>query len=118
GAGGEIVSRRPAPPARAAMTAGAGAVLARAAYAALRRRPPGGAGAWARANPPGGAGTLLGGPAPARGGAARPGVAPRPAPRAGRRAAGRAPSAGMTTWPAAVTGAGSAGIWGRWPGAR
>jgi len=52
------------------MTAGAGAVLARAAYAALRRRPPGGAGAWARTNHRGEAVTLLEGPAVALGGAA------------------------------------------------
>jgi len=52
------------------MTAGAGAAAARAAYAALRRRPPGGAGVWARTNHRGEAVTLLEGPAVAVGAAA------------------------------------------------
>jgi len=60
------MSRR-RPPARAALTAtataGAAAVAARATYAALRRRPPGGAAIWARTNHRGEAVTLLEGPA-------------------------------------------------------
>jgi UDP-GlcNAc:undecaprenyl-phosphate/decaprenyl-phosphate GlcNAc-1-phosphate transferase len=55
------------PPARAALTAGAAAVAARTAYAALRRRPPGGAAIWARTNHRGEAVTLLEGPAVALG---------------------------------------------------
>jgi UDP-GlcNAc:undecaprenyl-phosphate/decaprenyl-phosphate GlcNAc-1-phosphate transferase len=64
------MSRR-RPPARAALTAtataGAAAVAARATYAALRRRPPGGAAIWARTNHRGEAVTLLEGPAVALG---------------------------------------------------
>jgi len=82
------MSRRHGPPARAAVTAGAAAVtagaaaaMARAGYAALRRRPPGGAAAWARTNHRGEAVTLLEGPAVALGAAlasaAAPGLPPR-----------------------------------------
>jgi UDP-GlcNAc:undecaprenyl-phosphate/decaprenyl-phosphate GlcNAc-1-phosphate transferase len=64
------MSRR-RPPARAALTAtataGASAVAARATYAALCRRPPGGAAIWARTNHRGEAVTLLEGPAVALG---------------------------------------------------
>ncbi len=44
------MSRRHRPPARAAVTAGAAAAMARAGYATLRSRPPGGAAAWTRTN--------------------------------------------------------------------
>jgi UDP-GlcNAc:undecaprenyl-phosphate GlcNAc-1-phosphate transferase len=82
------VSRRPGPPARAAVTVGAAAVtagaaaaMARASYAALRRRPPGGAAAWTRTNHRGEAVTLLEGPAVALGAALAlafaPGLPPR-----------------------------------------
>ena len=46
-----------------ALTAGAAAVIARASYAALRRKPPGGTAAWARTNHRGEPVTLLEGPA-------------------------------------------------------
>ena len=61
------MSRRYRSPARAAMTAGVAAVVARAGYDALRRRPPGGPAAWTRTNHRGEAVTLLEGPAAATG---------------------------------------------------
>ena len=63
------MSRRYRSPARAAMTAGVAAVVARAGYDALRRRPPGGPAAWTRTNHRGEAVTLLEGPAVALGAA-------------------------------------------------
>jgi UDP-GlcNAc:undecaprenyl-phosphate/decaprenyl-phosphate GlcNAc-1-phosphate transferase len=64
-----------------AMTAGAAAVIARASYAALRRKPPGGPAAWARTNHRGEPVTLLEGPAAALGAtvasALTPGLPPR-----------------------------------------
>ena len=75
------MSRRHGPPARAAVTAGAAAAMARAGYAALRRRPPGGPAAWTRTNHRGEAVTLLEGPAVALGAALAlafaPGLPPR-----------------------------------------
>ena len=63
------------------MTAGAAAAMARAGYAALRRRPPGGAAAWTRTNHRGEAVTLLEGPAAALGAALASALAPGLPPR-------------------------------------
>ena len=64
-----------------ALTAGAAAVIARASYAALRRKPPGGTATWARTNHRGEPVTLLEGPAAALGAtvasALGPGLPPR-----------------------------------------
>jgi hypothetical protein len=61
------MSRRRGPLTPAAISAGVAAVVARASYAALCRRPPGGAATWTRTNHRGEAVTLLEGPAVALG---------------------------------------------------
>jgi UDP-GlcNAc:undecaprenyl-phosphate/decaprenyl-phosphate GlcNAc-1-phosphate transferase len=90
------MSRRHGPPSRAAVTAGAAAVLARAGYATLRSRPPGGAAAWTRTNHRGEAVSLLEGPAAALGAALASALAPGLAPRA--RAALAAAGAGAAAF--------------------
>ena len=102
------MSRRHGPPARAAVTAGAAAVVARAGYATLRRRPPGGAAAWTRTNHRGRAGHPAGGPGRGAGRRAGVGAGPRPAaaragPRWRQRGPGRRRSAAMTIWPGAAS---------------
>src|SRR5262249_10678198 len=97
-AGGKFMSRRaPARAARATGTAaaaglaaGLAAGTARAVYAGLRRRPPGGAAAWARTNHRGEPVPLLGGPAVAAGRLLASALAPglRPRTRAAMVAAG------------------------------
>jgi UDP-GlcNAc:undecaprenyl-phosphate/decaprenyl-phosphate GlcNAc-1-phosphate transferase len=61
------MSRRRGPLTPAAISAGVAVVVARASYAALCRRPPGGAATWTRTNHRGEAVTLLEGPAVALG---------------------------------------------------
>ena len=70
------MSRGPLRAARALMTAGLAAVTARAAYAALNQRSPGGRSAWARTNHRGEPVTLLEGPAVAAAAAAGTLIAP------------------------------------------
>jgi hypothetical protein len=60
----------------AALAAGTAACAARAAYTALSRRPPGGAGTWTRTNHRGDQLTLLAGPALAAAGAAVSAIGP------------------------------------------
>ena len=80
-AAAEPAPARPVTSVAAALTAGAAAGAARAAYAALSRRPPGGAATWARTNHRGDQLTLLEGPALAAGSVAvsamGPGLPPR-----------------------------------------
>jgi hypothetical protein len=66
---------------RAVLTGGLAAAAARAAYAALNQRPPGGREAWARTNHRGEPVTLLEGPAAAVGAAAASLIAPGLPPR-------------------------------------
>jgi hypothetical protein len=66
---------------RAVLTGGLAAAAARAAYAALNQRPPGGREAWARTNHRGEPVTLLEGPAAAAGAAAASLIAPGLPPR-------------------------------------
>ena len=97
-----------------ALAAGA----ARAAYAALNARPPGGQAVWTRTNHRGEPVTLLEGPAVAAAAVTAavlaPGLSARG--RAALAAAGAGPrrSAATTTWPGAGTGADSAGTSARW----
>jgi len=90
------MSRRYRPPAQAAVAAGAAAIVARAGYATLRRRPPGGPAAWARTNHRGEAVTLLEGPAVALGAALASALAPGLPPRG--RAALAAAGAGAAAF--------------------
>jgi hypothetical protein len=90
------MSRRYRPPARAAVTAGAAAAMARAGYAALCRRPPGGAAAWTRTNHRGETVTLLEGPSAALGAALASALAPGLSPRG--RAALAAAGAGAAAF--------------------
>ena len=90
------MSRRYGPPARAAVAAGAAAGMARAGYAMLRSRPPGGAAAWTRTNHRGEAVTLLEGPAAALGAALASALAPGLSPRG--RAALAAAGAGAAAF--------------------
>ena len=64
------MSRHPSSGPRTLLAGGLAAVAARAAYAALNQRPPGGREAWARTNHRGEPVTLLEGPAAAAGAAA------------------------------------------------
>lgn len=113
--------------ARFAAGLGLGAVAARAAYAALTRRPPGlnglpGEEVWGRTNHRGEPVTLLEGPAVVAGAAAAglvaPGVPGRM--RAAALLAGAAPasSAAMTTSPAPARPAASRATWPPSPAAR
>ena len=105
--------------AAAVITGGLAGAAARAAYAGLTRRPPGGTATWARTNHRGEQVTLLEGPAVAAAAvtAAMLGPALPARGRAALAVAGTAPrpSAAMTTWPGAASGAASAGISARWP---
>jgi len=72
---------RPGPAAASLTSAALAAALARAAYAALSRRPPGGAGTWTRTNHRGEPVTLLEGPALALAAIAAPALASGLSPR-------------------------------------
>ena len=79
----------------ALLTGALATTTARAAYAALNARPPGGREAWARTNPRGEPVTLLEGPAVAAAAAATALIAPGPRSRWPER--GRPRSAATTT---------------------
>ena len=101
------MSRRYGTAARAAITAGAAAAMARAGYAGLRRWPPGGAARWTRTNHRGEPVILLEGPAVALGAATASAFAPGLPPRG--RAALVAAGAGAAAFGAFDDLAGSGG---------
>jgi UDP-GlcNAc:undecaprenyl-phosphate/decaprenyl-phosphate GlcNAc-1-phosphate transferase len=101
------MSRNYGTAARAAITAGAAAAMARASYAGLRRWPPGGAARWTRTNHRGEPVTLLEGPALALGAGAASALAPGLSPRG--RAALVAAGAGAAAFGAYDDLAGSGG---------